>query len=163
MFSLKEKLEIAERNLLESKRRGRFKRKAVQTSIENSLGVSQLLICKDDLEIYFHRFEEFFKTLKFHIKQKSDFYVSIDFVFPKKDLLLEIKKNPLQNKTSLFLRSEDSTMKDKSRDGNLFQSINTSSEKDSFYLEAYSTDFDTMISPKSLAHSPICKYFADIY
>ena len=71
-------------------KRKRFKRKGTQTCSETALGVTQLLISKEELEIYFHRFEEFFKTLKFQIKNKSDFSASINFAFPKRDMLLEI-------------------------------------------------------------------------
>lgn len=81
---------MAELDYQNFQQRKRFKRKGTQTCSEIALGVTQLLITKGELEIYFHRFDEFFKTLKFQIKNKSEFSASINFAFPKKDMLLEI-------------------------------------------------------------------------
>lgn len=87
---------MAELDYQNFQKRKRFKRKGTQTCSEIALGVTQLLITREDLEIYSHRFEEFFKTLKFQIKNKSEFSASIDFAYPKKDMLLEIGvQNPM--------------------------------------------------------------------
>ena len=118
--------------------------------------MTQLLIIKDELEIYFHRFEEFFKTLKFQIKNKSDFSASINFAFPKRDMLLEISnQNHLPWDTSL----RDIVKVDNSISGKIssFQG-EIGSWGSSIHLGSDINDqVNSRKSIYSFAPSPICK------
>ena len=152
-------------NLTQSRRKRHFKRKQTQTCIESSLGISQLLLNKNELEIYFHHFEEFFKTLKFQIKQKSDFQISVEFSKQKKDSLLDIKFPIASQKNSIYQKIEDTNRHDQSRNSSqLFgtlASIDDLSQKDSFKdslaREITGNNKQLVIgSDPCLAFSPIC-------
>lgn len=130
---------MAELDYQSFQRRKRFKRKGTQSCPEISLGVTQLLITREELEIYLHRFEEFFTTLKFHIKNKAEFSASIKFECPRRDMLLEIGSPPARPLPSPALQSAPSDQ------GSWGSSLRLGSERGGSRQSLF-----------SFAHSPIC-------
>jgi hypothetical protein len=126
--------------------------------------VTQLLITKDEMEIYFHRFEEFFKTLKFQIRNKSEFSASINFAFPRREMLLEIlPQNHLPWESSF---NEMSNIDSQAMKVGTMHSIPSEigSWGSSIFLRSESNDpLKSRQSIFSCVQSPMCKVFIFCY
>lgn len=153
---------MAEFDYQSYQRKRRFKRKGTQTCKEIALGVTQLLITKEEMEIYFHRFEEFFKTLKFQIRNKAEFSASINFAFPRREMLLEITPQHQFHMPWDSVNHESYFPEKKHTKIGTMQSFPSEmgSWGSSIYLRSESTDHvQTTNSVSFVVQSPICIFY----
>lgn len=111
--------------------------------------IFKIKITKENLKISFFRFEEFFKTLKFQIKQKADFEVSLEYLQKKIDPLLLIRETRLSQNSKWVVDKKRSFIG--SSKGSLTRA---ESENDSYIWDLSCSDMITSKSPNSLTSTP---------
>jgi hypothetical protein len=140
---------LAERNYQSIQSQTEQKKKFSQSHLEEAMKISKMKISKENLKISFFRFEEFFKTLKFQIKQKADFEVSLEYLQKKVDPLLLIRETRISQQSQWVVDKKRGFIG--SSKGSLTQ---PGSENDSYIWDLSCSDMVTSKSPNSLNLTP---------